>query len=358
MATFTDVLRTAFDVLGAAQYLKVLDQAAKGAQNVADADKVRKERASQLKEGLGELGIEHALLAGKMGAVGFLLNESIKNFREDEDAIFRTTVLLRNLGNSYPIETAKAFADAQEVSTGFAGEQILEVEALLKRFGAADNTIQDLTKTVLDFSAATGLSLEHAATAVGHALVGNTRILRNMGIEFKATGDRAKDLAALQEKLNSLFGGAAEARVNALTGAFDQLKQALSGFFSVVGDKLSTVLVPALKAVTALLQLISQNATLATTLFGAALGAILGGAPGALIGAVAGLGLGLLPSRPNAAERVGNGQERIATEGTLREVAENTKQINNTLIQRVLGGPGQVAGRAITLRDTQLAFGI
>lgn len=362
MATVTDQLITVLKLVGAKEYAHGMGQAANAAKKFGQFQKASAAGGG----GAGGIGgggalaaiggVQGLLKAATVGSLVVLAKQAVDAFSNTEQAVFRTQVVLKNLGSSLPIEQVQGFAKGLQQATGISDEAAISTVGLLKRFGAADNQVESLTKTVADFAAGTGISMEQAGTAVGHAVIGNTRMLRNMGIEFKSTGDRAKDLIAIQQKLNDLFGGAAEARRNTVAGSFEALKNSFQDLLSTLGSKLATIVVPVVNAITAVVSFFANNIILFTTAVGALAGLILGGPVGALIGAFAGLGVGLLPNKSNAAEGIGNGKSKLATEDTLNKIEKNTSKLNESLISQVLGGPGTVANMAGNWRDAALGF--
>jgi hypothetical protein len=145
-------------------------------------------------------------------------------------------------------QNTQAFEDqatALQNLTGFQDEEVLAADTVLARFKLTRAEIARTTPLVLDYARATGTDAASAATGLGKALLGNTRALKTIGIDFKATGDRAKDLATITGLLEEKVGGAAEAfgetfagRVEILKAKFDDLKETLGA-----------TLIPAIEAV-------------------------------------------------------------------------------------------------------------
>ncbi|HVW33468.1 MAG TPA: hypothetical protein VHL53_13090, partial [Acidimicrobiia bacterium] len=87
-----------------------------------------------------------------------------------------------------------------------------------------------------------------AADSVGKALLGNTKALKSLGIDgFKPTGDRARDLATLQDLLQSKTKGAAQAQLDAagpgatLKKSMDELQESVGGLLLPVLQKAAEV---------------------------------------------------------------------------------------------------------------------
>src|SRR5207248_2395854 len=89
--------------------------------------------------------------------------------------------------------------------------EILAADTQLARFKLTQAQIQQLIPLILDYSRATGQDAATAAGNIGRALLGNTRALKAVGIEFKATGNTAADLSSIMDLLRQHVGGAADA---------------------------------------------------------------------------------------------------------------------------------------------------
>jgi hypothetical protein len=144
---------------------------------------------------------------------------------------------------------------------------------------------------------------------------------------------------------------------NTVAGTFTALKESLANLLSSIGDKLSSVIVPVLNTIKGIVDWLSNHPALVLGAIGANTGSIFGPI-GAAIGGLIGLGIGSIPNRKNAAAQIGTGRDRLATEGTLAKIEQNTAKLPDALVRAVLGGPGTVARGAATARDVRLAFAI
>lgn len=362
MSVVSDLLETVLKLTGGPQYAQGLDSAAKKLDNLAKAEVAQeKAAATQARAMQGGLTSLAMSAAGSLAAA-FAIREFVQAAEAQEDATFRTTVLLRNLGNSYPIERAQAFAEGLAQSTSASRAQIVGLIGLEKQFGVADNQVEGLSKTLLDFAKgnAKGLDLESVSNAALKAINGNPMLLKRMGIQFKDTGDKARNTIELMTTLNNLFGGAAEAARNTLSGAMDHLAASWQNFASSV-----TGFIPVINLLASALDKVAGHPSLSTGAAGAALGFGIGrffGPQGALIGtAIGGIGgaiAGALAPHGNAAANIGNGKDKLATESTLAQIEANTAKTAEAFVKGVLGGPGTIARGAMTARDAKLAFGV
>lgn len=120
-------------------------------------------------------------------------------------------------------------------------------EGVLATFGLTKQQIEDTIPGVVDLAAKLGTDVPGAADVVGKALLGNTKALKQLGVEgFAATGDHATDLANLMGLLDTKTRGAAQSQLDAagpgakFNKSMDELKETVGSY-----------LVPALQKVTA-----------------------------------------------------------------------------------------------------------
>jgi len=161
-------------------------------------------------QGMGLMAGASALAIGaaalKMGA------DSVAAFTESEasqtklqDAYARFPALAS--GN---IEAIRALGAERAKVTRFDDDATAAAAAQLAQFGLNQGQLEDMIPLVQDYAAKTGQDLPSASAKVGKALLGNTKALKELGISYKPTGDKAKDYANIQALLNKQVGGFAE----------------------------------------------------------------------------------------------------------------------------------------------------
>lgn len=351
MATVSDVLETVFKATGAA---------ALGAVFVDLAGKAGLLAQQEVKATAGAAGLNNALkslsgpltgvLGGGAGALGGALGiggaatgalagaaaigASLGSFADAQQNLFRTTILFQNLGSSLPISQLQELAASIQETTGFDDDLIISLGGVLARFGVAGKEIPDAARAIADASAATGQSIDELGLSFGRALLGNTRGLKTLGIEFTATGNRAADAAKLVDLFNEKFAGAGEGRRDTLAGTFDALQNSLANLFESIGRILAPVVIQFLNDTIQLIDLVTGALTDLADRFPQ-----------------------IFPSGADIAARLHIKGDPEQTRH-LAEIAENTKAIPDKLIQAILGGPGTVANRAGNLRDARIAWGI
>ncbi len=170
--------------------------------------------------------------------------DSVRAYREHEVALNRLQTALNDAPQIIDKST-KAYEDqatALQDLTGFQDEEVLAADTVLTRFGLQADQLRELTPLILDYARATGVDVAQAAGNVGRALLGNTRGLKTLGIEFTATGDRAKDVATIMKLLEERVGGTAEAFGKTSAGKIEIFKAKLDDLQESIGQALIPVL--------------------------------------------------------------------------------------------------------------------
>jgi hypothetical protein len=242
---------------------------------------------STAKRGSGILSKFSAVGVASFAAVGTaaiaFAGSSIKAFMESEKAL---TNLNTTLSNSPALAgaTTEAFekqAEALLNLTGISDEAIINADAILGRYGLTEQQLQSLIPVVLDFAVATGQDATAAAEGIGKALLGSTKALKTIGVEFKATGDRGKDVATVMGLVEGKVGGMAEAmgdtaagKLNILNEQFDNVQETIGGALIPILSGLTDALGPVIevfgevsKAIEPLIKLLGEGLGKAAQLF-------------------------------------------------------------------------------------------
>ena len=206
---------------------------------------------------LGKIGKETEKLGGataKLNAASRLLGAgaiiafgaaSVKAYAEAE----ASQVKLQEAYRKFPavadvsIQSMRDLNSAIQAKTGSDDDELAAAEAKLAMYNLTGSQIQKLIPIVNDYAIANGIGVTEAAGKVGKAMLGNAKALKDVGIDFKATGDKAKDFDAIYTALEGKVGGAGEAFGESTAG---QLK-ILQASFSDLQEEVGAQLVPALK---------------------------------------------------------------------------------------------------------------
>lgn len=133
-------------------------------------------------------------------------------------------------------------AQSLALKTKYDDDATKAAAATLAKFGLTGKQLKTLIPLTQDYASATGKDLGSSATAIGKAVLGNTKALKGLGIAYKPTGDKAKDLAAITDLLSKKVGGFAEKEGKTAAGT----AAILSNQFGEVKETIGSYLVPAL----------------------------------------------------------------------------------------------------------------
>lgn len=209
----------------------------------------------QVGRGFGKMG---ALAAGAMGGIAVAAasagaamavdfgKASVDAFTEAQasqakfdDAFSRSPGLTAAKGK------IDALAQSLALKTKFDDDATKSAAALLSKFDLTGGQIEKLLPLVQDYAAFTGKDLGASSQLLGKALSGNAKALKALGINFKPTGDKAKDLGVLMGLLNDKVGGFAEKQGKTAAGTAD----ILANQFGEVQETIGSYLVPALTSI-------------------------------------------------------------------------------------------------------------
>ena len=185
---------------------------------------------------------------------------SVKAYTEVQQSQARLTDAYRRFPALLDVQIGafRRLNQALQDKTGADRGQLAAAEASLAQFNLTGRAIKQLTPLINDYAQKTGQDVVTAATGVGRALLGNTRALKSVGIEFKATGNQAKDAAALTQLLRDKLGGfaaheakTAQGQARIMSESFKQAREeigkALLPVLLKVGHTLTDTVIPAVR---------------------------------------------------------------------------------------------------------------
>ncbi|HXJ66095.1 MAG TPA: hypothetical protein VNN79_20225, partial [Actinomycetota bacterium] len=162
---------------------------------------------------------------------------SVKAFMESQQvtAEFQNTLSQMPKLAGQTTDAFQAQATALEHLTGFQDEEVLSADNVLARFSLTADQMKQAIPIVLDYARATGQDATSAAQSIGKALLGNTRALKTVGIDYKVTGNAATDFSNILGALNNKVGGTANTFGKTLAGQIEIAKAKLDDFKETVG---------------------------------------------------------------------------------------------------------------------------
>lgn len=187
------------------------------------------------------LGIGAAFAA--RAAVDFA-QDSVKAFVEAEAASLK----LQDAFSKFPalaganVKEFEKLNSALAKKTRFDDDATAAAQANLAQFGVTGDQLKALTPLVQDFAARTGKDLPSAADAIGKALLGQGRALKEVGIDFQDTGNFAGNLEQVMVGLRTQVGGFAEKEGASAAGKAEILKNQMGELKERLGGALIPVL--------------------------------------------------------------------------------------------------------------------
>lgn len=335
MALLSDTLETLFVLRGVEELITGLGRSAAGFATMAAGEAQATAGAAALDTALSPLIGTFELVAAGIGILTLGIGHAADEFRKDEQNIFRTSLALRNMGSSIPIARLQEFSQEMQKTVAVDDAAVVGLAGLLKEFNVADGQVEPAIKAIVDYSKATGQDIPSAGQSFTRALLGQSRALKAIGVDFHATGDRASDLQRLIGRVEERTRGAAEAQRHTLGGSFEALQESASNFFSSLGQLFAPQLVAILDSLTAFFNKLTE------------------------------LIQGIIAYRDRLTGQVSdgsqflNGVSNIPAKGDPQQTAYLQTIANHTgdLVKSTLFGSGVQARKALTARDLKLAFG-
>lgn len=129
--------------------------------------------------------------------------------------------------------------------TKFDDDAFASGQAVLAQFKLTGRQIEGLTPLLADYAAKTGQSIPDAAKTLGKSFLGNTKALKTLGINYKSTGNQAKDVENITRLLRAQVGGFAEKQGKTASGQAAILSNRFGELKESLGAKLLPVLMKA-----------------------------------------------------------------------------------------------------------------
>jgi hypothetical protein len=175
----------------------------------------------------------------RLGRAGF---SAAKAFAQDDKAARVLTQSLDNLGLAFADPSVKNFIADLEKQFGILDDQLRPAfQRLLTTTGDVAKT-QQLLRTALDLSAASGADVVSVAGDLSKAYVGQTRSLAKYGIGLTQAELKAMSFEEVQTRINDLFGGQAQTAVNTYAGSFAKLTVAAANAQETIGKGIIDIL--------------------------------------------------------------------------------------------------------------------
>jgi hypothetical protein len=208
----------------------------KGAQSFEQAQKSSQSFFTSIAGGVLALGAASKTLE----FFGDAINEALD--AEQSTARFKNTLESINRADLFDNLVASANKLQQQFKY-LDNDEIVGVFTKLITYGKLTKSqIEQLTPVIIDFSAKQRISIEQGSSIIIKALEGNTRSLKEYGIEIKKGATESDRLAAIMTQLKSKVEGAGEAFEKTTSGGLATAQQT----FKDLKEEIGTGLLPTL----------------------------------------------------------------------------------------------------------------
>jgi hypothetical protein len=172
------------------------------------------------------------------------LKSSIEEANKAEEANTRLKNILENLGRTDAFDRLKQKAnDLAKEFKYLDNDDLIEVTQKLVTYGKlTENQINSLLPVIINFAAKSRISVEDSSEVIIKALEGNSRALKEYGINVKDGGNATERLSILMQELKPRVEGAAKAYGESFAGAQATAEQTLKNAEQELGEKLIPLL--------------------------------------------------------------------------------------------------------------------
>ena len=170
---------------------------------------------------VGAFAVESIIAFGKA---------SVTAFAEAEQSSRKLEFAVKNIANGSDgaLDLLMKQAEDLKAVSIFDDDDIIAAQNALITYGLTTDQVSKLIPKIVDLASATGEDLGQATDRVVSAINGQTRGLKDVGLQFKDTGDKVENYNVILDKLNKFQGATADAT--------DTTSGALKRFQVAVGD--------------------------------------------------------------------------------------------------------------------------
>lgn len=211
---------------------------------VSDGLKKIGQQTEGLKSGFANFKLVLAGVVTGMTALGVAAWSTIKSYMEQETAVNKLNIALKNQGQDVQAvsKDLQDYATELQKTTTFSDDAILSSMALMTSFGLTGNQLKRAEKAALDMSQALGMDLQSASMLIAKSFRGQTEALGRYGIKVDESVPKAMRFDAVMGQLNSRFGGAAQSAVDTTAGRIANMSNRIDDLKEKIGGQLIPVL--------------------------------------------------------------------------------------------------------------------
>lgn len=230
--------------------ISALDKATQGIQKVSNNLKSFAEKNEKTFKKMSTIG------GVAFGAITATALTTVKAFAESEAQLTRVDQILRNIdltemntGFDEAAKKSRDFGSSLQSLSGISDEAGAESFAKLLQITNDYTEAQKLATLAADLSIAKQIDLDTATKSIAMAMAGNTRVLKEFGIEVSDNATKQEVLGALMDRV----GGQATAYGKTLQGQSDILKQSFGDMQESIGQAFAPIINKILPVITDLI---------------------------------------------------------------------------------------------------------
>ena len=231
--------------IGSEEYIKLKGELQNVNTKLSDTRKEIKGVGDQMSKGK-ELAREMAGAFGLAFGIHSVIEfgkASIEAFREAEKNANALEFALKNIAGEGKGALDKLIEQSEKMqeTSIFSDDDVQVAQKMLVQLGLNSAQVEQLLPKIADLATAQGISLPEATDIAIKAINGQTRGLKEAGLEFKDTGDKTENLSILTEKLTKFQGAAADA-LNTSAGQAKKLANEIDNLQEDIGSRLVPML--------------------------------------------------------------------------------------------------------------------
>ena len=202
-------------------------------------------------------GLKSAAMSAAAGFLG--AGALVAGIKKATDAFAEQELVEKKLQQALGSSTTALLdqASALQKTTVFGDEATIAQQAFLASLGFTESKIKDIIPVAMDLASATGMSLESAVRNTAKTFSGLAGELGEMVPQLRELTAAEMKAGKAVEVMAGLFGGAASAETETMTGSLQQMKNAAGDTAEAVGKFLS----PAIDKMAKSFKTAAENAT-------------------------------------------------------------------------------------------------
>lgn len=212
--------------------------------DVSSGIKQIKNETEGLKSSFSNFKLVLAGVATGLTALGVAAWSAIKSYMEQETAVNRLNIALKNQGQDVKSvsKDLQDYASELQKTTTFSDEAIVSSMALMTSFGLTGPKLKQAEKAALDLAQGLGIDLQSASMLLSKSFQGQTEALGRYGIRIDESVPKAQRFDAVLVQLNERFGGSAQAAVDTTAGKIANMANRIDDLKERIGGELIPIL--------------------------------------------------------------------------------------------------------------------